>query len=427
MQTTTPLMLQAFRVPNRAIPWLMWGLGLSFASLQFWTQLAMGHMGSRIMRDFSLDALGLSHLSASFFYVFLFMQIPSGIMLDKYGPAKVLKLAIAALSVGCFLFATATELWVAYMGRFLMGAGSAFGFVGMLTLAAGWFDAKRFVIIVALSEMVCLLIVSIGQFFLPVVIEALGWRFVIQLSGVISAIVLMLTWMLVYDGPNTIKAKTRVKFAELKKHLFKKNSLLNALMSGSISVMLTVFIPLWGLPFLLRVHDLNYIQAGWGVAIVVLGIAAGSPFFSMLANYLGQKRPVLLVCIVLEFILMTILLTVHPLPKAWLYPLLFVLGMASSIYILSFSIAKDLAPEGFQGVAMAFTNMITMIGSIVIQPIVGFLLYLSEYEYILDGVPIYSSHDYRVSFIVFPICFAAAFIFAWNLNEKDDVVGELNT
>ncbi len=343
-----PVLSRAIKVPHHYYPWLMWSLALSFAILQFWTQLAFGYMGSRIMYDYSLDALGLSRLSAAFFYTFIFMQIPSGILIDRYGAAQTLKFTVAALAVGCLLFASADKLWVAYIGRMLMGTGSAFAFVGMLSLASGWFSPKKFASIVAVSEMTCLLFVALGQFVLPLVIEQYGWRVILYTSFLLSSALLVVMWWVVRDGPHMKFTKHEALWSGLKEHLLNKASFYNALVAALTSIMLSTFIPLWGVPFLIRVHELTYIQAGWGVAFVVLGLACGSAFFGWLANQV-EKRSILVAATFCELIILSIIMWAHPIKIPILYSLLFMLGAFNSVYIFCFSIAKEINPPGFKG------------------------------------------------------------------------------
>ena len=93
------------------------------------------------MRDFSVGAAVLGHLSAAYFYGYAGMQIPVGILLDRFGPRRLMTVAAFVCAGGCVLFATAETLSAATAGRVLIGASAAFSLVGAMAIAGQWFPA----------------------------------------------------------------------------------------------------------------------------------------------------------------------------------------------------------------------------------------------------------------------------------------------
>jgi MFS family permease len=101
-------------------------------------------MVEELMRDFAVGAAALGHLSAAYFYGYAGMQIPVGVLLDRFGPRRLMTLAALVCAGGCVLFATSSSLAVATAGRFLIGASAAFSLVGSMAVAGQWFDAIVF-------------------------------------------------------------------------------------------------------------------------------------------------------------------------------------------------------------------------------------------------------------------------------------------
>src|SRR5690606_5606120 len=99
----------------------------------------------------ALDATHIGHLSAFYYYAYTPMQLPVGLMMDRYGPRNILTLAVLSCAIGTFIFASTTVFWIAAAGRFLIGFGSAFAFVGVLKLAASWLPANRFAFVSGLA------------------------------------------------------------------------------------------------------------------------------------------------------------------------------------------------------------------------------------------------------------------------------------
>jgi MFS family permease len=101
-------------------------------------------MVEELMRDFAVSATILGNLSAFYFYSYASIQIPIGVLLDRYGPRRLMTGAAALVAAGCALFATSDSISGAYLGRLLIGAGCAFSWVGALAVIGQWLPPQRF-------------------------------------------------------------------------------------------------------------------------------------------------------------------------------------------------------------------------------------------------------------------------------------------
>src|ERR1700722_8116644 len=106
--------------------WLIWLLSALFMSYKYALEVSPSVMTSTLMSTFHIDGVALGNLAACYFYAYLLLQIPAGVLLDRIGPRKVTTIAIAVCAAGSLIFAKADTLWVAGIGRFLTGAGAAF-------------------------------------------------------------------------------------------------------------------------------------------------------------------------------------------------------------------------------------------------------------------------------------------------------------
>src|ERR1700722_11221771 len=104
-------------------PWLIWGLGAAFFFAEYFARVAPSVMVPDLMRDFGVNAQALGTLSAFFYYAYVSMQIPVGILVDRYGPHRLLTVMCILCGLGCLLFASAKDVMAADIGRFLMGFG----------------------------------------------------------------------------------------------------------------------------------------------------------------------------------------------------------------------------------------------------------------------------------------------------------------
>jgi len=118
------------------IGWLICGLGALFYSYEYLLRIAPSAMETALREHFNLSATGFGHISSIYYYAYVPMQLPVGIMMDRYGPRRLLTFACMVCVIGTFLFTGTTSFWVAASGRFLVGLGSAFGYLKISSL---WF------------------------------------------------------------------------------------------------------------------------------------------------------------------------------------------------------------------------------------------------------------------------------------------------
>ncbi len=125
--------------PPLARSWTVWGLGATLYLMGFYQRVAPAVMTSELMESFAIGAAGLGNLSGFYFYSYVAMQVPTGILADRWGPRRLLSLGALVAGAGSLIFAMAPSFAWAGVGRLLIGGSVAVAFVGMLKLAAHWF------------------------------------------------------------------------------------------------------------------------------------------------------------------------------------------------------------------------------------------------------------------------------------------------
>lgn len=404
---------------NQLIPIGMWLLAVTYAILQFFTQLTMGHMAHQVMGSFQIDALGLSYLSSAFFYTFLLMQIPAGMLLDRFGRRFILTIAIIIFALGCFLFSQSQTFPMAIASRLVMGVGSAFGFLGMLSVAAIWFKPEKFAFLVGLSEMIVMLVVAMAQLYLPNWLAQFGWQVVLWNCGIIGVSLGLLIFAFLRDPnskPNVrTKSKTTSSLFEIIKN---KQAWVVGASSGLMLSVMTVYCALWGVPFLVDVHHLSYEQAGYASAIAVLGLGFGASSISYFAGKLGVLKPILFAFLMLIIFTYSLIIWMPGLKLQTLYALNFILGFSAGSYVLFFEVSRKICSEGNLNSMMGFINMLTMSGSIFIQPVTGYVLDQFNRGILEKGLPVYSSYGFKVALSTLIACSALAIVLLFYIKEE---------
>ncbi len=113
-------------------------LAAVFYCYEYYLRVAPSVMGDELKLTFNLSEAAFGHLAACYYYAYTPMQIPVGMLLDRFGVRKILTIACLLCALGTYFFA-ATEIFsVAQISRFMIGFGSAFAYVGVLKISDVW-------------------------------------------------------------------------------------------------------------------------------------------------------------------------------------------------------------------------------------------------------------------------------------------------
>jgi predicted MFS family arabinose efflux permease len=128
-------------------------------------------------------------------------QIPAGLLVDRFGPRRMLLTAAVAMTLAQALFAVAPGYGVALLARGVLGIGDAMTFVSVLRFAATRLPARRYPLIVALTGTFGILGNMVATFPLAVALRDLGWVPSFAGLAVLSALTFVLTRFLLPGAP----------------------------------------------------------------------------------------------------------------------------------------------------------------------------------------------------------------------------------
>lgn len=379
--------------------WLIWALGALFYFYEFALQSSPSVMVPELMQAFHVNSTQLGNLSAFYFYAYAAMQIPVGLLLDRFGPHLLLTLACLVCAIGAFAFAQTNSLGVAEIARFFMGIGSSFAVVSSLKLAALWFPAQRFTLLTGLMVTFGMLGAIFGQTVLAPLVDALGWR---HSMIVLAAIGLLLTCLLasvVRNGPRFAALRssqhTAVSGESLKAILSSRQAWLMAVYGGLMFAPTVAFGELWGVPYLVHVFSVPRSTAALIVSLIFVGWAVGSPVFGLLCDHFQKRSPFMWLAPIACLGCLSIILFVEPLPLWLIATLLGLFGFFSSAFLAVFPLLKESNPEHATGTAMGFLNTLNEFGPALLQPFFGWLLDRHWTGEMANGIRIYSIHTYH--------------------------------
>ncbi len=379
--------------------WLVWGLGAAYFGYGFFHRVAPSVMVSDLMRDFSIGAALVGNLSAFYFYSYIAVQIPVGMLLDRWGPRAVLAGGAALGGVGCLLFGAADSLAIASAGRFLIGAGVGVSFVSALKIATLWLPPNRFALAGGLTVMCGMLGGIVGQAPLAAAVGTFGWRATTFAAGAVTFAFAVLVWLAARARPAATVPSVAPSAPEgLGAVLAMPRVWVLSFVGFAFSAPLLAFAGLWAVPYVMEAYGLARPAAAAMMSTVLVGWAVGAPMHGWLADRLGRWRGQMIVAHVASLASFAAFVYLPGLPLPFAYALLLVNGVASSGLPLVYTATKSEAPRAV-GPALALVNAWVVASGAVLQPLVGGLLDLAWDGRLADGVRVYSAEAYRWAFL----------------------------
>ena len=408
-------------VARDAKPWLIWLLCANFYLYAYFQRVAPSVMISELMRDFGVTAVVLGNLSAFYYYAYASIQLPVGVLLDRFGPRRVLSAALLLSGLGSLLFATAEALPQAYIGRLLIGAGVGFALVGTLKVAAVWFPPKRFALVTGLTFMLGMVGAVGGQAPLAVVVDAVGWRDTLMGAAAVALIGVPLVWLAVREGAEPEPKVAPVPAIGLLRSVgliaTTPQTWICSVYSTMNFAMMLAFVGLWGVPYMMEAHDLSRPAAALSTSLVLIGFGIGGPLSGWLSDYLGRRKAPMLISAVGVLVTFWLIVYVPGLPLSAINVLLFACGVFQGGAVLGFPTAREHNQPGADGTTLGFINTISVSSGAILQPLIGWLLDLNWDGRMEEGAQIFSVEAYRAAFVSLLVAGGIAVVTAFLVRE----------
>lgn len=348
------------------------------------------------MHEQHLSAFCAGILSSAFYYVYTSLQIPVGILFDRYNTRRLLFINAAICALGCFIFAAAESFGGLFLGRIIIGTGSAFAFIGLSHLLRQHFPLKQYAFMIGLSETLGFTVTVFGMIGMGSFIHHLGWRFFIGSAGIVGLFIAALCWKFIpnHQPKPDFCYNYHKQFLAILKNKF---AWLNGLFVGLEFSVITVFAALWAVPFLQLKLGCDIKTASILTAMILLGAGLSCPIFGQLSIYFTRRKPLIHLSCLSTALLMLIALYVPVTSTLGMGVLMFAIGLCCGAYMLAYSIANELAPQDALSTCTGFTNTLAMLSAPLLQPLVGYFLDLSSVSpnhYVLG--------DYQLALIIIP-------------------------
>ena len=410
-----------FAHPFRA--WVIWFLSAFFMFYKYALEVSPSVMTTTLMRAFDISGVGLGNLAACYFYAYLLMQIPAGLLLDKFGPRKVTTIAFAVCALGSFLFARADNLWLACIGRFLTGAGAAFAAVNCLKLIANWFPFRHFAVMAGLMMTLGMLGAVGGQAPLSAFIEALDWRAAMEFIGIAGLILAALFWVVVRDRAPEHKTEKHLVpqnlsfMKSLRSILKHSQSWWLSVYSGFAFAPVMVFGGLWGVSYIAEAYCLTSNMAAQAVSLIFIGFAVGAPVFGWFSDWIGKRNVVMFWGTLVSLFAISAVIYLPGISLFSLHFLLFFFGFTISSFLLCFTMIREIHLPILAATAIGFMNAFDALFGAFSDPFTGKILDMNWDGKLVDGARVFSISAYKIAFLTLPIYLVIALVSIKKIKE----------
>lgn len=361
--------------------WLVWGVGLFAYIVAVLQRTSLGVAGLEATERFAIGPSILSLFVVLQIVVYAGMQIPSGLLLDRYGSRALLVTGALIMATGQFTLAFTESLPLAIGARVLVGIGDALTFLSVLRLVPRWFASRRVPLITQLTG----ILGQTGQILSTVPLLALingaGWVAAFCSAASMALLSLFLVALVVKDSPTPLTKSTTafsltVIGAQLRAVWLRPGTRLGffAHMGTQFSGM--VFALLWGLPYLVTAQGLSPLAASLMLTVfVVSSIIVGPLMGEFTARHPLRRSWLVLTVIGANAGVWTAVLALPGQAPRWLLVLLVVvLAAGGPGSVVGFDYARTSNPHANLGLAQGMVNQGGFLASLLVLASVGGLL-----------------------------------------------------
>ncbi|WP_370146670.1 MULTISPECIES: nitrate/nitrite transporter [unclassified Kitasatospora] len=370
--------------PGGRAAWFAWSIGVSVYVLAVIHRTSLGVAGLDAAHRFGVNAAALSTFSIVQVLVYAAMQVPVGLLVDRFGPRRVLLLGVVLLSAGQLAFALSTSFGPALISRGVIGSGDAMTFISVLRIAARWFPAAKNPLVAQLTGLAGMGGNLVTTVLLASALHTEGWTASFTAIALLGVLVFALVALLLREAPpgptvgGTAVGGDRPPIREQIRASWREpGTRLGLWVHFTTQFPANAFALLWGLPYLVEGQGMSRGQAGGLLTLLVFA----NMFFGLLFGRLLSRGPAVRMPIVLTVIAATgacwalVLAWPGGHPPLWLLiVLLFVMGSNGSASLVGLDYARSHNPAHRLGTASGIANMGGFIATMLTLLGIGVLL-----------------------------------------------------
>jgi sugar phosphate permease len=377
--------------------------------LGFFERFAPAAFAADLMSEFKISGSTLGTITAVYFITYTALQIPAGILSDRFGPRKIVGTGAIIAGLGSLLFSVSPTLSLIGLGRFLVGLGGATVFIGIMKFNTQWFHKRNYGMISGITLLLGNLGAAISAGPLAVILDYFTWRNTFGTTGTISIVLGIIIVLYVKNEPSeagftvhykdsdkqSYKANQEKWYLELYKVTVNKHIWPIFVASIGTNATFYAFAGLWGIPLLTDSFALSNNEASLYTTLGLTAYGLASVMIGWWSDKVGLRKPFVIASSFLAAF-GWLGLIIFPWQPGWSGLFLYlIIGLAAAQMVVSFAAVKELVPTHVAGMALALVNTGVFLAVSLIQPLFGWILDISSNDVFIDGMRYYTFENYR--------------------------------
>lgn len=391
---------------NSRRAWIVFAVAVVAYVVAVLQRTSLGVAGVDASERFGATATLLSSITVAQLVVYAGMQIPVGVLLDRFGSRTLMLTGAVLMATGQLVLALAPDVLTAAAGRVLVGAGDAFTFISVIRLLPAWFGGRT---LPQLSQWVGTL-GTFGQILSAVpfaaLLHAAGWTPAFSVAAGLSAVAVVLVALLVADTPDgSARGATpsgwRTTVGEALARPGTRLGFWSHFVTQSPG---TMFSLLWGVPFLSI--GLGYGSSGAASMLVVMigaGILIGPVLGVLVARHPMRRSNIVIALVVGMAAAWTLVLAWPGQPPVWAVVLMLIaIGIGGPGSMIGFDFARTFNPLRQLGSANGIVNVAGFTACFTMMLLVGVVLDALDRAAGGTGAPseLYALDRFRIALLV---------------------------
>lgn len=378
-------------VPGRSTappPWLVWAIGCGVYVLAVFHRSSLGVAGPLAAERMSLTAAQLSSFVMVQLAIYAAMQIPTGILVDRFGPRKMLLAATLTMGTGQILFSLVDGYIPGLLARGVLGCGDAMTYISVLRLVAGWYPAQRYAVMTMLTGFLGAVGNLIATLPLTGLLAGLGWMPTFLIAGGLSVAYSLLLLRPANRAPLRAAAERAATGPMAGGRVRDEVRTAWRLPAGRLGFWVhfttmagpTTFGVLWGFPYLTQAQGMSAGQASTMLLLLVLGGIVANLILGQLLGRRPVVRTPLALAVALAGMCAWLVLILWPggqPPFAVLLGCILVFSIGGPTSAVAFMLARDYNPAHRISTATGMVNVGGFTGAVICCLLVGVILDLT--------------------------------------------------
>lgn len=393
----------------------IWFLAAFFFLYEFFLRTILTNLVHELLFSLKITVEQLSFIDVAYCITYGIMQIPVGILADRYGVRLSLSLAVFVCAFGALLLSLAHGFYLAFFSRLLIGMGSSFAFICLLLITLNYLPKKYSGTFFGFAQFFGAIgpLIAGAPMVLMLHYTHDNWRRILLIISFIGMALMFLIALFVknkkqnhrlYDVGQTIPCV----FTEVLGLLKRERIWWIVLYSAAIYVSLALLGTLWGTAYL-ETRGVRTVHAAFITSMIWLGLACGCPILGFVSDLLNRRRPVLIFCAIFGLYISAMIVLLPIKNSLILLFLFFGLGFAGAGQSVAFITMAESVGKSLKGTALGLNNAGISFAITTVVPLAGFLI---EHSMRGDKVAVFHAHDFILGLVIMPILYMISLLAA---------------